>query len=219
MPNHTHIVLMADIQSSRGFEQKKLLKEFMLLTKNANLIYQKNLRSPLTITLGDEFQGVPKSLSSAINIILFLEEEIIQQKWNFKLRYTIGEGVIETAINTKNAHGMMGAGLTETRQQLELLKKDKDSSRFLVHIHSKELNALLNSTFFVYQSFVDEWRPDKDYSVVGSLLKYHDYKEAAAHLHQDPSQVWKRQKTLNFKAYTRIKSAIQMIAEQGEKAL
>lgn len=44
------------------------------MVTSANKTFHNELLSPLTITLGDEFQGLSASLSDSMDILLFLEE-------------------------------------------------------------------------------------------------------------------------------------------------
>jgi hypothetical protein len=71
---------MADIiTSSNNAKQASLMKEFKQLVKKLNSTFSENVLSPLTITLGDEFQGVIKDISSAVTLIIFAEEQIIKR--------------------------------------------------------------------------------------------------------------------------------------------
>src|ERR1700712_2907163 len=96
-----YIILMADIIGSQTAEQGQLIADFKELVADINTKNKDLILSPLTITLGDEFQGIIKNIAGAINIVLDLEEEIIRRNATFKLRYVIVEGLIETPINTE----------------------------------------------------------------------------------------------------------------------
>ena len=77
---------MADIIGSRKVDQKKLISDFKEIVGQINTSAKNQLLSPVTITLGDEFQSVAKDLASALTIILQLEERIIMAGKDFKLR-------------------------------------------------------------------------------------------------------------------------------------
>lgn len=68
-------ILMADIISSRNYPSKNLINDFKSIVQSTNNKYKEQMISPLTITLGDEFQGVINDLKSSISIILYMEEE------------------------------------------------------------------------------------------------------------------------------------------------
>jgi hypothetical protein len=119
MKNKEHIVLMADIIDSRKNDQNELMLKFRNVTEEINKSHKKGILSPMTITLGDEFQGVVKNISAAINLILELEEKLMLNNAGFKLRYVLYEGKIDTPINDKIAYGMLGEGLTKAREALQ----------------------------------------------------------------------------------------------------
>ena len=72
----------------------------------------------MTITLGDEFQGVIDSTENAIKVIFEIEEEIINNNQDLKLRYVINKGKIDTPINKNIAYEMLklALGLPEEAQ-------------------------------------------------------------------------------------------------------
>ena len=63
-----------------------------------------SLISPITITLGDEFQGIVESLEQGITIIFDLERVLSSEDYPFQLRYALGYGHILTPINSEIAH-------------------------------------------------------------------------------------------------------------------
>ena len=75
---------MADIIASSEKNQIELMNNFKELVNEINKTFKDEILSPLTITLGDEFQCVLKDLKSSTDIILQLEENIIHKKLNFK---------------------------------------------------------------------------------------------------------------------------------------
>src|ERR1700679_127228 len=110
---------MADIINSREADQLLLMNNFGEVVSAINVSNKENLLSPLTITLGDEFQGITKGLKEAISVILNIEENIIITGNTFKLRYVIVEGAIDTPINSSIAYGMLGDGLTRARKHIQ----------------------------------------------------------------------------------------------------
>jgi len=112
MKKKQHIILMADIMQSRKGDQNELMSKFKKLTDEVNADNRSSLLSPITITLGDEFQCIPINVSTATAIILQLEEKLIVARASFKLRYVLYEGPIDTPINKDIAYGMLGEGLT-----------------------------------------------------------------------------------------------------------
>lgn len=205
-------ILMADIIASGEKDQKQLLKDFKKLINEINESYSNSILSPLTITLGDEFQCVLKDVASSINIIIHLEEAIIDGKMNFQVRYVLNQGNIDTPINTEQAYGMLGAGLTEARQKLMDLKHQK--SRFLISIDNNFQNEILMNAFKIFENITAKWDLEKDYEIVSNFIKLKDYKLVSEAVHKTRSQVWKREKTLNIESYHSVKNIIQLITKK-----
>lgn len=200
-------ILFADIQNSRLRNGKKLMGEFKEIVRTVNSNKKKQLLSPLTITLGDEFQGVIDTIEDGIEIIFNLEELILQLDYDLKLRYVLHYGTIDTKINKQMAFEMLGEGLTEGRNQLMELKKE--SKRFFIHLDEKNLpkQEYINKAFSLYQSIVDSWK-SKDRITVSAFLKHDDYKKVAEEINLNRSSAWRRKKSLNIEQYTDSKNLI-----------
>jgi hypothetical protein len=202
-------ILMADIIKSRVSPQNMLMEDFKHVVGSVNISNREKLLSPLTITLGDEFQGIVRDLKSAIQIILQLEEKIIEEKANFKLRYVLLEGKIETEINRNIAHEMLGSGLTEARYQLMNIKNSKE--RFHFSLKNQKQSDVFKYVFIVYQGIVDDWNLEKDYVLVNAFLKWQDYKTVAEKLDKSRSLMWKRERSQKIKEYLSLKNIITFL--------
>jgi hypothetical protein len=203
---------MADVISSGKKDQNQLMTDFKELIHEINQLYKNDILSPLTITLGDEFQGVLKDLATSVKIILSLEENSIHKKLNFQLRYILHQGEIETQINTDIAYEMLGSGLTDARAKLNNLKSDK--SKFGVSIENTLQNDILNNAFLIFESITQKWDLESDYDLVSNFITLDDYKIVAEKLDKTRSQIWKRKKTLNIESYNATKKIIQLITEK-----
>jgi hypothetical protein len=210
MKMNRYYILMADIIGSRKKNSNLMMKDFRKLIAKINLGYQNNFLSPLTITLGDEFQSVVKSMLAGIEIIFAIEEVILEREIDFKLRYVLYFGPIETKINRKIAYGMLGEGLTETRQLLENNKTKR--SRFIISTTEDKLSEKLTLAFVMFQSISDDWSM-KDRRIVREFLLCDDYKKIAKRLKKDVSLLWRRRKSLKIEEFQMIKKLIRLLAE------
>ncbi|RKS93749.1 SatD family protein [Flavobacterium limicola] len=204
-----HYILMADIIDSGKKEQKPLMEDFKNLIEEINEIYKADILSPLTITLGDEFQGVIKNLATSIQIILTLEENCIHKKLNFKLRYVLNQGEIETPVNEKIAYEMLGSGLTEARLKLNDSKYKK--FRFNITIDNLLQRSILNDAFTIFENIKDKWSLEKDYELVSNFIQLKDYKIVSEKMNKTRSLIWKREKTLQMESYNATKNIIHTI--------
>ena len=195
-------ILMADVVNSHEKGGRLLMNDFQVLVKWTNTIYSQSIESPLTITLGDEFQGIVTSASKGIDIILAMEEYMLEEEFDFKLRYVLHEGDVDTEINTETAYEMLGSGLTRARQLLNDMKKDPN--RFLIKIDSGEA---VNKMMKITQHFIESWHP-KDRTTVAGFLQGHDYKALARIQQKDSSSLWRRRKSLAIDEYLLCKEML-----------
>ncbi|KFC19254.1 SatD family protein [Chryseobacterium sp. FH1] len=205
-----HYILMCDVLNSREKDQKNLIENFRDCKNYINNKYKKNILSPLTITLGDEFQGIIKNLSNSIKIILDLEEFIIKNNFPMKLRYVLYFGEIETEINSDIAYEMLGNGLTDSRRIINNMKEN--DSRFYIDTKEESKNSILNNGFNILQNIVDKWKIEKDHEIIDSLIEFKDYKIVSEKLNKNRSLVWKREKNLSISSYTSAKEILLVIS-------
>jgi hypothetical protein len=119
----TFAVLMGDIVGSeRAQSIPRTHRTFNSAVAWANEKHGSVLASPLTITLGDEFQGLVTRLESAWRVATDLRFKLMQG--SIACRFVIGLVSIETAVNPDRAWNMMGPGLAAARDKLN----DKSSS-------------------------------------------------------------------------------------------
>lgn len=199
---------MADVIGSSDADQAELMLEFKKLVEQANAALK--FVSPLTITLGDEFQGVVNSMNEGVKVVIWLEEAIARQNLNFRLRYVAVEGLIETPINKEIAYGMLGDGLTRARKYLENLKKDE--YKFFFWLKDGQRSKALNNTFTALQELIDDWNIARDYYLIDAFLEYNSYKRVAMELKKERSLMWKRKKSLKINAYLALKEVANYLA-------
>ncbi len=199
---------MADIIESSKKKGNPLMTKFKEAVGNINSICKEHIISPLTITLGDEFQGVARNAFGAVKILLDFEYHILRSKSPFKLRYIIYEGEIETKINRSSSHQMLGPGLTQARKGLSELKSTKD--RFRILLKDQLLSDKLNYGFFVFQGIVDRWTVAQR-KVVIELLHNPDYREVAKLVKKDPTVIWRRKRSLLIDEYFSIRKLILLL--------
>ena len=201
-----HVVLMADIIDSRKFNSKELISDFKRLANFINKKWKKVIVSPITITLGDEFQSVIDTEMNAVRIIFEIEEFIIKSKFQFKLRYVMNYGRIETSVNSSIAYEMLGEGLSKTREKLNKLKTSKKRFSFL-SLQNQKNQVNMNKLFVIYQNFVDQWRQN-EFEFVHLFLEGKSYQSIAAELNINTASAWKRQKSLHIEEYFICKDLI-----------
>ena len=151
------IVLIADIVSSRNIKdrntvQKKLRDILMKINRESHSIL-----SPMTITLGDEFQCV---YSKADDIFRHIWE-IINACYPEKIRFSFGIGEITTDINEKRAIGMDGPAFYAAREGLTALKK----TDYFFNLDSNDKNSesldFVRNILYLISYNVAPWRKNR----------------------------------------------------------
>lgn len=211
----TMIVLMADIIGSTKKRSKLLMADFKNTIADINKSDRKYILSPLTITLGDEFQGVVRDVHGAFRVMFDLELALIRLKKSFTLRYVIQEGRIDTKLNRVKAYEMLGPGLTAARKQLNAMKSSK--TRFKIALSDQPLTAQLSLVMNTYQGITDHWTPAQQKVVVAFLEEQLDYRKVATKLKKDPTTMWRRKRSLLIEEVDSLKKLIFLLINSKAK--
>jgi len=122
-----YLVLIGDIVASKAIRNRSQFQnQFEAVLEQASRQYQNIMISPLTLTIGDEFQAVFGGTENLFQLIAFVE----QQMPSVAFRYGFGLGSIVTEINTQRAIGMDGPAFHFARQAVELARKQEKSHYF-----------------------------------------------------------------------------------------
>lgn len=162
-------VVMGDlVRSEQSLAPEMLHEWFNEAVDWQNAAHAQALASPLTITLGDEFQGVTRSLGRALPIMRDLRLRLMARA--IECRFVIGLVEIRTAVNPDKAWNMMGPGLGHARDKLNE-KKGGMLYRFsLPHDPLAEtvLDALGVGLTTIERGWTDRQRSDIDALVGGA---------------------------------------------------
>lgn len=163
-----HLVLIGDLVGSRRAPdraalQKRLQSAVKLLNKKRG----DALRSPYTITLGDEFQAVYKDARTAFADLFLLLHALAPDR----IRFALATGDIATKINRAQAIGMDGPAFHAARAILEELKADR--RLFGVGGLPPETARWVPPTLAVLSGLVEGWR-DTRLRLMAGLLDAED---------------------------------------------
>lgn len=204
-------ILMADIIRSRDIANGEgFMDQFKALVALANEKFKDSVISPLTITLGDEFQGIVKNSEALFKLLFFIDETILKEGYQFQLRYSLVFGDIQTEINTEIAHEMYGAGLTMARESLKHVKKE--GHNHFIALNDKK-DPLLTPCMRLYQSIKEDWKT-ADHNTISAFLEHDDYKDLKdIGIYKTRSGAWKKRKTLRIEEYLIIKDLVFKILQ------
>lgn len=163
--DYTHAVLMGDlIESEAAPSVRQLHQQFNHAVDQTNQLAADRLVSPLTITLGDEFQGVCRSLSDGLWIMRRVRYALLSQ--NVFCRFALGVVRLETEVPADRAWNMMGPGLSATRDRLAD-KKDPNVYRFQLPEHEL-LQSLLGAIGYAATAIERDWSARQQQIVLAS---------------------------------------------------
>lgn len=156
-----YAVIMGDlVHSERTPSVEYLHEQFNAAIDRQNLLKKASLASPLTITLGDEFQGLARSLASALPIVQAVRFQLMAA--GIDCRFAIGLVELKTPINADRAWNMMGPGLAQTREKLNE-KRTHSLYRFAVPDHAvleTALEALGAGVTLIERRWTEQQRQD-----------------------------------------------------------
>ena len=200
-----HFILMSDIKYLGSNNQKGVSKELENVITVINKIHKKHFITTLDMVMTSEFQGITNSLQGSLEIIFDIEECIIENNLDFKLKHVLYHDTIETIQSKHSAYERLGFGLIDARERLQLIKKT--DSRFLIATSNEKTSLYLNNLFLIYEDYIDSWKKN-DYEYVKAFLNHMNYKEVAALFNMNVSSGWRREKSLKMKQYYTIKEMI-----------
>lgn len=204
-----HAILMSDVVGSMRSDQVAVNDSLSLITSSANDTWAHQILSPLTVTLGDEFQGVAKSYHDAMQICFWVDEASRRVEPPLRLRFSIVYGDISTPINETVAHGMIGEGLQHARELIS--KKSRRKVKYQAKSGIAAVDSMLSDLLSVMESISLNWR-QKDFELIDSMLQNTNDNEVGLAFGKLRQQIYKRRDTLMIADYQALKRVILKIA-------
>ena len=207
-----------DVIGSSAFEGAALSAHLSALVGRANKHFKAELKSPLTVTLGDEFQGICQTLGAGVEVILWLEHALRSDPLRnetgalgYQMRFVLHEGRVESPVNTRNAHGMLGPGLTQARA---LLSEHRDGAqRIRVALANKTLSAQLEDVFAVLDDLSSDFKA-KDFALIEAMFEEVDSSLLGARFGRHRTSIDRRRKTLKVDACERLERVLLSLCSE-----
>lgn len=206
------VTLIADIVGSRGIANRR---EFQRLLKDVlasiNDRERTSLLSPLTLTIGDEFQAVYRGFNSLVPDLV----EILAGIHPAQLRVAVAYGPLSTDINPHAALEMDGKAFNDARELMERLKAKR---RTIIQITTSELfnPDLVNICLTLFSNAVSGWKNNTT-QILNRLFKNESVESIAAALKISPRAVNKNISTNNLRDYLELSSIIAAELQNGLK--
>ena len=136
-----YCAVIGDLVDSRKIEDRYQVQEKLkVILSGINETYSEDIAANFIITLGDEFQGLFKSVISLMSIL----EQIRLKMHPVKVRFGIGFGDITTAIDPRGAIGADGPAFYAARSGVNAIKDvggryESPVTDLMIKTYNKEL--------------------------------------------------------------------------------
>lgn len=209
-------VIMGDIiASERSADVGDLHAAFNRAITDHNICHADKLVSPLTVTLGDEFQGLTCRLTDAARICRSMRLNLLAAE--VSCRFVIGHAIILTPINHDRAWNMMGPGLAEARNQLNQKSRVSALTFSLANSglaqQASVITPLLNGIGAGITAIEEHWTP-KQIGLAVRLEAGATIEQVAAERGTSIAAVYKMRRTANYDAWTNQWDAITGALQQ-----
>jgi len=136
-----YCAIIGDIIGSRKLvDRHDVQQKFLAMAEKANRLYELDIASPFTVTIGDEFQVLLKSLQMTPRVI----DHVIREMAPVQLVFGVGIGEIVTDINPTLAIGMDGPAFHFARAAIEQAKTKKPKIIYKSDIPGTDMINSLN---------------------------------------------------------------------------
>ena len=161
------------------------------------------LVSPLTVTLGDEFQGLGRTFVDGLSIMRSMRLHLLRN--SVDCRFALGLVRIETPVNVERAWNMMGPGLARTRKKLND-KGNETRYRFAFADHP-HIEAVLDALGAGLTAIERSWT-SRQLGDISALLEGATVQKIAQLRNVSAHSVYKVRSSGNFELYVLQWSAI-----------
>ncbi|MGN7291902.1 SatD family protein [Rhizobium sp. SAFR-030] len=190
-------VLMGDIVGSEHVASTaELHARFNEVVNHHNEVNAAMLASPLTITLGDEFQGLARSLVSAAHLAREIRHDLMAH--SIDCRFAIGAVHLETPLNTEKAWNMMGPGFASTRAKLN---DKRASNRYRFDVIGHPLLEIMLEASGATLTVIEQSWTDTQRSDIRALLDGSTPREVARLRNVSVHNIYKVRTSGNFALY------------------
>ncbi len=206
-------ILMGDVVGSSSLDSTFVQESLGEMVQAMNRDHKASILSPLTITLGDEFQGI--CADSVQGVILLMDFELyrLEHQLPYKMHFVLLEGSVDTEINTETAYGMLGSGLTDARELLSSKKRDRN--RFETELEDRFISKQIKRLFSVLDGISEAWKV-ADFPLILDMLNEPNNQLVADQHQKTRAQIWKRRKTLQVELYRTIQDVIKDLINKTE---
>lgn len=217
-----YFALIGDIVDSKKIDDRyQVQKRLESCLHQLNAKYSDVVISKMSITLGDEFQGLLTLDAPLFQII----DSINMAMKPHQIRFGLGLGTILTDINPEQSIGADGPAYWYARKALQHIhqKNDYGNTQIAVDFEGNHNVEVINSLIASSEAIKSSWRASQEV-LLQKLLENNRYHESfdqqalARALDLDTSALSKRLKTSHIKVYLRARNcALKLLKEAGKE--
>jgi hypothetical protein len=184
-----YCAIIGDIVDSRKVKDRQALQDRFAQALDAlNREYDACLASNLTVTLGDECQGLLNVHYLWYEVI----QRIRQQMAPIPMRFGVGIGEMATHFEKHTSVGADGPPYWHARKMLDELKSQKGRNNRCILFHSGTAEDLLINALLLGIETIRAARTDKQTAAVRAMARYRSQEAAAQSLGINQSAVSQR---------------------------
>lgn len=206
-------VIVGDLVGSRKIsDRRRLAGKIRSVIDRIDKEFQKEFYAPLTLTRGmDELSGVLKQPRMSYRICRLLNEEVYPHLF----RFAIVTGVLDIALDTKDAGTMDGPAFHGSADMIRRAKKENSYYCFNLKFPLEELNQCLNElTNLIHLIRADRTRHQR--LVVDFYEKVGNQKAVAKRLGVTQQAVSDTLQQAHWKVLRRVEKFIDRILERDD---
>ena len=212
-PGGQYVAVIGDIKRSRELHQRdavqsRLQQACIGLNRRTDL---EGLLSPFTVTLGDEFQALFGNFRGVWRAIFAIEAMMGD---GVEIRFGIGIGGMDTAINREAAIGMDGPAFHRARRAIDQLKQGDHNYRL---VGMGQAESLANSALDLLSLERNSWRANR-VRILHGMLEDESVAQIAAALEISPSAVYKNIQQGGLESICAILAEIATLADSHREA-
>lgn len=212
-PRGQYVAVIGDIKRSRELQQReavqsRLQQACVELNRREDL---EGLLSPFTVTLGDEFQALFASFRGVWRAVFAIEAMLGE---GVGIRFGMGIGGMDTAINREAAIGMDGPAFHRARRAIDGLKQGDHNYRV---VGMGQAETLANSALDLLSLERNGWRANR-VRILRGMLDDESVAQIAAALEISQSAVYKNIQQGGLESICAILAEIATLADSHREA-
>ncbi len=205
------IVVLADLVSSRQIVDRRAFQKRLARAIAALGQGRRDLLSPWTVTLGDEFQAVYRNAGHVFRDAFELRRAVHPHR----VRYVIAAGEITTVINPRQAIGMDGPAFHRARDGMQALKESGGTLR--LEMPTGPAEAWVRPALELVGHSADGWKPNR-FEVARRLFDGQEVAEIARAMRLTPAAIYKNIQAGALGSVLEICREVTRVIDRGSPA-